>query len=123
MWQIKARTDHILETHSRGLVAALYQNGTFVHTTGEVSYLYDCRPVVVEALDTDCCYNNLAVNPVNDTVYFAPLGRTLSNNQTGSSHDDHLYLSPGSCILTPFAVEWQCLPLLPQKWKSLHVVL
>lgn len=45
IWQTKARTDRFLETHSRGLVATLYQNGTFAHTTGEVSYHYEAYPL------------------------------------------------------------------------------
>lgn len=61
IWQQKAKTDHYLDSPFMVLLAALYGNGTFAHLLGEVSYLYDCKPIEVVPLYRDAFYDNLNV--------------------------------------------------------------
>lgn len=39
-------------------------------------------------------------------------------NTTNDTREIDIFLTPGSRILTPLAVEQPCLPMLPQKWRS-----
>lgn len=109
IWQQKAKTDHYLEAHSLGTLAALYGNGTFVHLSVEVSYLY-----------SDVCYDYLpvwAVNNSEDLGTFQMMSSRMLGKRSAGQPEHQSYLTPGSWILTPVAVETPCAPKLPQKWQ------
>ena len=112
-----ARTEHYLEAHVPGLLAALMSNGTFITRSGELSYLYSCRPLHVIAIEAKRCYDKLPVRVA--TVEQTVLNNTLmTTGQSPAYQEPTLFMSPESRILTPFAVEETCSTVLVSKYQA-----
>ena len=80
-----------------------YRNGTFAHANGEVLYLYDCAPVLLQPVEMAQCFEQLPVRNLNATAKDAR----------------PLFLEPLTRRITHADVPTPCSPQFPPKYRTI----
>lgn len=82
--QSHQRMKYFMQHQNPGLVTYFLGNGTFATPAGEVLYVYQCKPVILKAVETSDCYQSLPVRNIDDplqkTVYLEPLTHRITHS-------------------------------------------